>query len=481
MYHYDGNGQSPNYCQQEKLVAKVVRKNAQQCPAIKNHTSVHYKNQIIIFGGYDSKKNHNDIHIYRDGQWTKCKANGKIPESRNGHSATVVENKMFVIGGWLGSGTYASGEVYVLDLDTLTWTLVNSIGEIPGPCNMHSADLIGQLIYIFRGGDGKDYLNDLHSFNAKTNIWKFIQTPEKDKPPPRANHSSTVWENKLFIFGGWDGKKRLNDLYCYDTSSNKWSELNAAYSPSARAGMCMTTMDNNIYLFGGSGPQTTCFGDLQCYDPMKNLWTIVELQDEEHFDKARAGHSMTAMGNLIYIFGGSCGTQYFKDFFIIDTITPPNIHILDFNNIQVNNYFKQFYNSPKYSDLIFLVEDQQFYAHKLLLSRYSNFSKLFESDQQNEEQKIQIKDTSAAVFEQLLLYIYTGEQPSDQFSTCLQQVKSLLQTADYYMLVDLKSLCEKILCNFIDQNSVSQLKSFAELSNATQLYKYCDWYQTHHL
>jgi len=39
-------------------------------------------------------------------------------------------------------------------------------GNAPGPCNMHSADLAGRTIYIFRGGDGKDYLNDLHSFNV---------------------------------------------------------------------------------------------------------------------------------------------------------------------------------------------------------------------------------------------------------------------------------------------------------------------------
>lgn len=39
---------------------------------------------------------------------------------------------------------------------------------------MHSADLIGYLIYIFRGGDGKDYLNDLHIFNTKTNLWKLV-------------------------------------------------------------------------------------------------------------------------------------------------------------------------------------------------------------------------------------------------------------------------------------------------------------------
>ena len=31
---------------------------------------------------------------------------------------------------------------------------------------MHTSDLAGRTIYIFRGGDGRDYLNDLHSFNT---------------------------------------------------------------------------------------------------------------------------------------------------------------------------------------------------------------------------------------------------------------------------------------------------------------------------
>lgn len=85
-------------------------------------------------------------------------------------------------------------------------------------------------------------------------MWKQVQTPEKERPPPRANHSSTVWQSKLYIFGGWDGTKRLNDLYSYDVLTNKWMELRPTSSPSARAGMCMTTVENMIYLFGGSGP-----------------------------------------------------------------------------------------------------------------------------------------------------------------------------------------------------------------------------------
>jgi hypothetical protein len=56
--------------------------------------------------------------------------------------------------------------VYSLDLLLYKWKLIMTHGNAPGPCNMHSADLAGRTIYIFRGGDGKDYLNDLHSFNV---------------------------------------------------------------------------------------------------------------------------------------------------------------------------------------------------------------------------------------------------------------------------------------------------------------------------
>lgn len=56
---------------------------------------------------------------------------------------------------------------------------------------MHSADLVGKMIYIFRGGDGRDYLNDLHCLNTETSRWKLV-VAEGDCPPPRANHSSSV-------------------------------------------------------------------------------------------------------------------------------------------------------------------------------------------------------------------------------------------------------------------------------------------------
>lgn len=36
---------------------------------------------------------------------------------------------------------------------------------------MHTADGYKTLIYVFRGGDGRDYLNDLHELNTELLKW----------------------------------------------------------------------------------------------------------------------------------------------------------------------------------------------------------------------------------------------------------------------------------------------------------------------
>ncbi len=56
---------------------------------------------------------------------------------------------MYIVGGWLGAGQLASDEIYELDLDEYIWKKINAEPGI-GPANMHSADLYGEEIIIFK-------------------------------------------------------------------------------------------------------------------------------------------------------------------------------------------------------------------------------------------------------------------------------------------------------------------------------------------
>jgi hypothetical protein len=196
--------------------------------------------------------------------------------------------QIIIIGGWLGAGPYAADDTWVLDisggLERLRWFRPQTRGTPPGPCNMHSADYIPSRgeVYVFRGGNGREYLNDLHALDVVTYSWRKVRT--RGTPPEhRANHSSALLDDvggggksELFVFGGWNGSERLNDVHVLDTETSTWSTPRImGVKPHPRAGMTLTALRGRLYLFGGSGTSSKCFDDLQVLDREEMAWLDV--------------------------------------------------------------------------------------------------------------------------------------------------------------------------------------------------------------
>ena len=57
----------------------------------------------------------------------------------------------------------AAQDLHLLNLTHMKWEPAKARGTPPGPANMHTSDLMpNRLMFVFRGGDGSQYLNDLH-------------------------------------------------------------------------------------------------------------------------------------------------------------------------------------------------------------------------------------------------------------------------------------------------------------------------------
>lgn len=52
--------------------------------------------------------------------------------------------------------------------------------------------------------------------------WNSLSNLLGDGPTPRAAHSCEIIGNKLLFFGGWNGKKALNDLYVLNLDNLTW-------------------------------------------------------------------------------------------------------------------------------------------------------------------------------------------------------------------------------------------------------------------
>ncbi|GAM27489.1 hypothetical protein SAMD00019534_106650 [Acytostelium subglobosum LB1] len=186
------------------------------------HTTCLYKNILILFGGTpDGSSGLNDLFfLYLDSlQWVEVKTKGFAPMGRYRHSAIIIEDKMYVFGGYRSK---CLNDLHVLDLKTMTWSEPQQKGDPPSARSSHSVCMVGKRMILF-GGSGARYSNELFSLDTITMRWRkhdILGTP----PSERWCHTMCSFGKKIFVFGGSNDKRKDNKVYILDTDTLEWSQ-----------------------------------------------------------------------------------------------------------------------------------------------------------------------------------------------------------------------------------------------------------------
>jgi hypothetical protein len=79
----------------------------------------------------------------------------------------------------------------------------------------------------------------------------------KGEAPMRQFHTASIIDNLMFVFGGGDGKFWLNDLLIFDLAGLEWSGpvKTNGIAPAGRLQHSAITFEKKIYLFGGEPDQ----------------------------------------------------------------------------------------------------------------------------------------------------------------------------------------------------------------------------------
>ncbi|MDH5256532.1 MAG: hypothetical protein OEX07_00945 [Gammaproteobacteria bacterium] len=80
-------------------------------------------------------------------------------------------------------------------------------------------------------------------------------------------------------------------------SSGKWSELE--HMETARSHAPVVTYKNQLYVFGGGGPDFKSLNSCICYNPESNSWKNIA-----NMPTKRSGTAAFLVGSLIYVIGG---------------------------------------------------------------------------------------------------------------------------------------------------------------------------------
>lgn len=107
-------------------------------------------------------------------------------------------------------------------------------------------------------------------------------------PPPRTQHTALATENKkIFVFGGHASPtQRLNDCWYYHTQESQWERISGDKdvaenqestigAPPPRANCGATLYNNKVYIYGGHGGlkyARTAFSDIYSFDLETCTW-----------------------------------------------------------------------------------------------------------------------------------------------------------------------------------------------------------------
>src|SRR5882724_6242983 len=103
--------------------------------------------------------------------------------------------------------------------ETMQWSHPDTVGDIPPPCRAHSATQVDRRIFVFGGGEGPMYFNHLYVLDTTTRRWTKISHPlNAPQPISRRAHATWFYQGKVYLFGGGNGAKALNDLWTLDVN-----------------------------------------------------------------------------------------------------------------------------------------------------------------------------------------------------------------------------------------------------------------------
>ena len=188
-----------------------------------------------------------------------------MPTARVVHSASVVDGKIYAIGGQTSEpNPVAVWPVEVYDPIADSWT---QKANIPTGRAGHSTSVVDGKIYVVGGYDESGVMpSTVREYDPATDTW----TIKADLPTPRSHLASSVVDGKIYAIGGFLSGIGRNTVEEYDPVTDTWTRK--ANMPFGVWGLCTTVVDGKIYALGGR-PDWQARPYVQEYDPATDTWT----------------------------------------------------------------------------------------------------------------------------------------------------------------------------------------------------------------
>ncbi|MCW4001045.1 MAG: hypothetical protein NWE93_12480 [Candidatus Bathyarchaeota archaeon] len=225
--------------------------------------------KIYAIGGYDEKwklTGTNQMYNPSSDSWT---IQASMPTPRSFFGIAVCQNKIYVIGGANKSGLVPFSNILevtgvtnineVYDPATNTW---QTMSPMPTPRSNIQTNVVENKIYVTGGFTFPNFelINSMEVYDPLTDSWSNMSP----MPIHQSKFSSVVYNDKIYCIND-------NITQIFDPKTDTWTSASpppdSVYQ--SAAGATTETTITRLYFFSGG----TNFDLTQIYDPARNIWT----------------------------------------------------------------------------------------------------------------------------------------------------------------------------------------------------------------
>lgn len=262
--------------------------------------------------------------------WSRAPTSGAPHTALRAHTTTLVGSNVYVFGGCDARACF--NELYVLDADGFYWSTPHVVGDVPVPLRAMTCTAVGKKLVVFGGGDGPAYYNDVYVLDTVNYRWSKPRILGDKVPSKRRAHTACLYKNGIYVFGGGDGVRALNDIWRLDVSDvNKmsWKLISAPSLPDARSPVAgkdlrpkargyhtANMVGSKLIIYGGSDGGE-CFNDVWVYDVDTHTWKTVTIP----VTYRRLSHTATIVGSYLFVIGGHDGNEYSDGVLLLNLVT----------------------------------------------------------------------------------------------------------------------------------------------------------------
>jgi len=241
---------------------------------------------IYVIGGYDPNGvNYAANEAYHPATDT-WKVKKPLPKGRAFLSTAAVNGIIFAIGGGFPNAT-----TEVLAYDPVTDTGWTPKAVLLSPRFGASAAVIDGIIYNVAGNH---FNSDCEAYNPATNTW----TKKADIPNTAGGVMVTSLNGMLYAFGGGYSSP-FSTVCLYSPGTGQWTSKASMPTPRATSQVCV--VEGKIYVLGGyASAMGEVLADVEVYDPATDSWVK---KPDMPFKLTMFGAAV--VNRKIYVIGGT--------------------------------------------------------------------------------------------------------------------------------------------------------------------------------